>query len=712
MTVETAPYSERLTAPDADTLSGLGEYFAAGFYRRPSESMVERFARGLREWAEGMDVPPDSGDVLYPTGPAIMNGGDMAVGWFYVGAMSLNRDVLDAKVLRATEAEREELTRLEESWTSHQFPGGYTHSIPNYERVLGEGLNGFAQRVEDGLARSVLPGDETAAGFYRAMETTLGTARELHSRFVRELESSSADGEASRRNREALLDAYSRVPFEPATTFFEAAVCVNFIFYLDGCDNLGRFDQYMWPFYRDDVESGKLERSEAVALVRRQWRNVDESYGWNVAIGGTNVAGDDLSNDFTVVCIQAARGMRRPNLALRLGESTPDEVWDAAFDTILTGCGLPALYWDPNYFRAIDASDVPLPDDEKSEFAFGGCTELMVQGKSFVGSLDGDVNLPKILADTVQEALAGAESFGAFRREYFAAVEAAIEELTQLINGWQESKASHQPQPIRSLLVDDCVDDGREYSAGGARYNWSVINVMGLANAVDSLAAIEAVVFDSGDASPAELAEVLAHNFDGHEPLLRRLEAAPRFGNGDERADAIAAELSGHVFGELLRRKTWRGGPFVPSCLMFTTYAWFGKPVGATADGRFAGEPIADSAGPYQGRDVSGPTAMLRSVAEIDQQHAPGTLVVNIRLGREHFADDRQRGKLKALIRSYFDMGGLQLQANVIDQKTLEDAVEHPERYGDLVVRVGGYSEYWRNLDTDLRESILLRTEH
>ncbi|HDS74521.1 MAG TPA: formate C-acetyltransferase/glycerol dehydratase family glycyl radical enzyme, partial [Firmicutes bacterium] len=186
----------------------------------------------------------------------------------------------------------------------------------------------------------------------------------------------------------------------------------------------------------------------------------------------------------------------------------------------------------------------------------------------------------------------------------------------------------------------------------------------------------------------------------------------------DVKADELAADLSEFIFAEMLRRRTWRknadgeGGPFVPSCLMFTTYAHFGRQVGATPDGRRANEPIADSAGPYQGRDRSGPTAMLRSVTRLDQQHAPGTLVVNIRLGKSHLVGAEQRAKTRALLRTYFDMGGLQLQVNVVDQELLRDAVAHPDRYADLIVRIGGYSEYWSNLEPALRESVLLRTEH
>jgi formate C-acetyltransferase len=276
----------------------------------------------------------------------------------------------------------------------------------------------------------------------------------------------------------------------------------------------------------------------------------------------------------------------------------------------------------------------------------------------------------------------------------------------------QETKARWQPQVMRSLLIDDCIDNGREYNEGGARYNWAVVNVMGLANLVDSLAAIRQVVFDESAVTADELLEALEADFEGHEALRARLRACPKFGNGDPSVNDLAERVSEFVFRELLRQAPWRGGRFIPACLMFTTYAYFGKPVAATPDGRLAGEPIADSAGAYQGRDRSGPTCLLSSVSRIRHDLAPGTLVVNARFSRRYFDDPDQRRKLQELIQTYFELGGMQLQVNVVDQAVLQDAYAHPERHGDLIIRVGGYSEYWTRLDDDLRRAILERIEH
>ena len=685
----------------------VGEFFAAGFFGRPDDAVVVRIAEGLRCIARHRRLPEYRGGLLYPAGPSLWQGAE-AVSWYYVSIMGLQEGSLARKRQTATPQQAAALDALAAVWRDYPQAGGYTHSIPHYDRLLAEGLNGYEARIGRKNARQGAPVDPSAAELYEALHITLDIARIWRERFVEKIQSAQLDSEEAGRNSAALLEAYRRVPFEPAGGFREAMVCTNFIMYMDGPDNLGRFDQFMQRYY----EVGDVSREEALAYVRQLWRNIDDAHAWNVAVGGSDHEGAEASNEMTLICLEAAHGRRRPNLALRLREDTPDTVWDAALQAIATGCGLPALYCEENYLRAIREAHLNVTQEDIYRYAFGGCTELMVHGRSNVGSLDGDINLPRILVDTLHNNLRECGSFADLMNAYSRDLGAFILQHTATISSWQETRALYHPQPIRSLLVDDCIDSGREYAAGGARCNWSVINVMGLGNVVDSLCAVREVVFDKQEVPAAELLAALDADFDGADDVRRRLERCPRYGNDDERADGLAREVSSFVFREYLRYAPWRGGRFLPACLMFTTYAHFGKPVGATPDGRRAGTAIADSAGPVQGRDTSGPTAMLTSAAGIDQLHAPGTLVVNIRFGKEHFRSPAARQKVKDLIRSYFRMGGMQLQVNVVDQETLRKACEKPEDYGDLLIRVGGFTEYWRNLSPGLRQSILERTEH
>ncbi|MBN1341723.1 MAG: hypothetical protein JXQ73_03535 [Phycisphaerae bacterium] len=712
---ETLDQSDLLLRLTPDRLHDIGEHLSAGVFTDPDAPIIVRIAQGLHHFVQHVELEPYRGESLYPTGQAVWQRPPaMIVRWHYVSISPIDQHVLERKrtAFADTPERLETLNAIERFWRDYPPAGGYTHSIPNYDRMLAEGLRGAQMRIESGAAQAQHEPDDEARGLYDAMRITLDAARILHQRFVRQIQTATLDDPDDRANQQRLLDACARVPEHPAKTFYEAMLAANFFYYLDGPDDLGRFDQFMWPYYKADLDAGRIDRNEALALVARLWKNTDQACAWNTAIGGSKPDGSRADNDLTLVCLEAARGMRRPNLALRIRKDTPQAVWDAAFDTIRTGCGLPALYCEENYLQAIREAHLNVPDEDMHRFAFGGCTELMIHGCSNVGSLDGDFNMPKLLVDSLRQDLPECRTFDAFYEAYKRRCAGTISDTAGEISAAQRRKALWHPQPIRSLMIDDCLQRGWEYAAGGARYNWSVVNIMGLGNAVDSLCAVREVLFEKQELSAAELLDVLDRDYDGAERWRQRFALCPRYGNGHERADRLARDLSEFVFTQWQRYAPWRGGKFLPACLMFTTYALFGEVVAATPDGRRNAQPIADSAGPVQGRDRGGPTAMLRSVAGIDQRHAPGTLVVNVRFSPSIFATPQDRARLQSLVRAYFDMGGMQLQINVVDQAVLEAAMADPDKYGDMIIRIGGFSEYWKNLSPALRRSVLERTEH
>jgi len=548
--------------------------------------------------------------------------------------------------------------------------------------------------------------------FYLGLQDVLAGIEIWHGRILDMLNNTRLDDHEADDRRKRLISAYERVPFQPAESFFEAIVAYNFAYYLDDCDNPGRVDQELFPYYENDARSGMVTHKEAVELIRCLWENCDANSGWSAGIGGTKPSGDAAYNEMTIACLEAAQNIRRPNLQLHIRRDMPQEVWDAALDAIATGCGLPALYNEEEYLKSLRNAHLGIRENDLGWHNGGGCTETMIHGRSNVGSLDAGINLPLILVQTMKDNLASASSFDKFISEYKDDTAHVIRDITSDVNADQEAKASFRPQPMRSLLIDDCIDNGIEFNAGGARYNWSVINVAGLANVIDSLSAIREVVFEQKEKTGAELLEILQSNYEGQEVFRRRLGKCPRFGNDDPCADDIARDIAGFVFSEFLRYAPWRGGKFLASCLMFVTYADAGVPVGATPDGRPSGAPLADSAGPMQGRDRKGPTAMLKSVSNIPHYLAPGTLVVNARFVKDFFTKKEGRSELQNLIKTYFDMGGMQLQINVVDQEVLRDAIEHPEKYQDLIIRIGGYSEYFNRLSEALKQTVLERTEH
>lgn len=706
------------TLPVCALLEEAGEHLAAGYMACPDDPPLLRFCRALKRFYETCPLPAYGGEELYPCNAGLYAVGQAMV-FHYSQAMCFDLRLLDRKIEQAARPDvAQALRELRDAVAEYPPVLGYTHSIINFGRVLGEGLAGYRARLE--ALREQALADEAGDGhptdsrlrlqsprqFCEALLLLLEGLETLLERSAAHLE---ADGREQARRLAGLL---RRVPFAPAEGFYEAMVATNFLYYLDGSDDLGRFDQDLWPYYAADLASGAVTREAAGRWVAQLFANVDTCTGWNCAIGGTAPDGSEGCNDLTMLCLQVAKGRRRPNLALRLRRDTPQAYWDQALDTISGASGIPALYSEEGYLSAIEHADLGVAPRDLPWFAFGGCTELMVHGRSNVGSLDDTLNLALVFERSLHRHLPRCRSFRSFLELFKQDISEAVAELTARVDGYQETKAHWQPQPLRTLLVDDCLDNLQEFNAGGARYNWSVISIAGLPNTYDSLAAVQQVVFDRKEVTADQLLAALRANFEGHEQLRQRLSRCPHYGNSDDYVDELAREVAHHTFSEFMSRTPWRGGRYLASCLMFVTYGTFGEQVGATPDGRLAYTPVGDSAGAVQGRDCSGPTAYLRSVARVPHFLAPGTLVINIRFTRRLFDDPEARAQLQALIRTYFELGGMQLQINVVDQRVLQDALDHPEQHQDLIIRVGGYSEYFHRLGRDLQLSILERVEH
>ena len=709
--------------PDPHTLRQIGEHFAAGCFEDPDASPMRKWSRAVRRRLEARGLPIYQGTRLYPSGANSAGPGNEIVKPSYSYTYVYDDEALcrrmagcDDRTRRALIALQAQMRALGEQMDLISFANGvggrgYTHSIPNYGRVLREGLDAYAQRIDRGLERARRQNDERKSDFYSGLLDVLLGLRNWHGRMLRKLREMPALDGLGEQRRQALISAYQQVPFRPARTLFEAMVAYNWVFYADDCDNPGRVDLELWPYYEAEAAQGHA-RVEATGLIRELWENTDANNGWSAGIGGTGSKGEPAYTELTAVCLEAARSIRRPNLQLHIRRDMPQPIWDAAMDTLATGCGLPALYNEEMFLDALRDAHLGVRERDLGWYNGGGCTETMIHGCSNVGSLDAGINLPLILTGTLERHLAAAPSFQELEIAFLRDASATIKETVDQVNASQEARARWRPQPMRSLLVDDCIDDGVEFNAGGARYNWSTINVAGLANVVDSLVAIRQVVYDQRELSGREMLELLQRDFRGAEDVRKRLAACPKYGNDDPCADELARDVSEFVFREFMAYTPWRGGKFLASCLMFTTYARAGEPVGATPDGRQAGEPIADSAGPHQGRDRSGPTAMLKSVAGIPHHLAPGTLVVNARFSVDLFRSAAGRQRIQDLVRTYFDLGGMQIQVNVVDQKVLLDAMAHPDRHEDLIVRIGGYSEYFNRLSSQLQASVLERTEH
>jgi len=712
--------------PDSELLHALGEHFAAGYFELPGASPVRRWSRAVRRRFEHRPAPAYEGTALTPSGPraAFDDSVNRIVAPTYSFTWMMNRGKLEAARLREQGAARKtledldaamaELNAARDVWDSPHTVGGrgYTHSIPNYGRVLREGLDTYGLRVSAKLADARSIGDAGKVDFYLGLQDAIAGIRAWHQRIVDELARWPADSDEGARHRDALLAALWQVPFKPARSFYEALVAYNFVFYLDDCDNPGRLDRELEPTYQRDLRDGRVTPDSARTLLRAFAVNVAANEAWSAAIGGSLADGSPAYGEVTTLCLEAVHGLHRPSYELGVRADMPDRVWDVALDAVATGCGQPAFYNDPAYVEGLGDPRLGVRPEDAVWWNGGGCTETMVHGCSNVGSLDAGINLLLILEGTLTRSLPDAQTFEGLLTAYYRDVTAVVEDIADGVSRLQRAKAEVAPQPMRSLLIDDCIDRGVEFNAGGARYNWSVVNVAGLANVADALAAVREVVFEAQEVTETVLLDALRTDFAGSERLRQRLRACPRYGNDQPVVDELAAAIATHVFGAFDAHTPWRGGAFLPSCIMFTTYAAVGEHVGATPDGRHAGEPLADSIGPVTGRDRQGPTAMLRSVTRLPLASALGTPVLNMRFARTLFDEPESRQAIRDLIETYFDLGGLQIQLSVVDREVLEDAMVHPERHEDLIVRVGGFSAYFNSLTPALKQAILERTEH
>ncbi len=563
------------------------------------------------------------------------------------------------------------------------------------------------------LREAEASGDAGKVDFYSGVCDVFAGIRAWHQNILDHLSGHQPADEAEAARLRKLREVLTRIPFKPARTFYEAILTHVFVMYLDFCDNPGRLDIELAPYYEPDLAAGRITRAEALELLRELCRIVCDNDTWSATIGGTNPKGSPAFSEVTDLCLEAVIGHHRPNYQLRIRPDMPDSTWGAALDAIAAATGQPALHNEMLYLKSLKNAIPDLTDDDLAWWAGAGCTETLIQGRTNCGSLDAGFNLPWILEQSLHKHLIASPDFESFVSSFEAELVENIAHVTGLLNDIQRDRAIAMPHPMRTILHQDCIERGLDFNAGGARYNWGVLTLAGLANVADSLAALRDVVFSQGFCSKAALLDALKADFAGYDELLARLVRAPKFGNDAQDVDDLAAHVFSTACDEIARHRTYQGsGPYLPSCIIFMGAPAAGMDVGALPDGRRAREPIADSIGPYQGRDKNGPTATIRSVTKLPLHRAIGTPVFNLRIQPSALKSKSGRMRVRSLVEAYFELGGMQLQFSVVDQETLQDAIDNPEQYANLAVRVGGFSGLFTILSPELQQAILARTLH
>lgn len=481
----------------------------------------------------------------------------------------------------------------------------------------------------------------------------------------------------------------------------------------------GHLDRVLWPLYQADTERGALTRERALVLLECTYLLINElvadGLAMSVMVGGRDAEGNDVSNELSYLCMEALRRTRLiyPTVGLCWHEGTPPALTALTLELIADGCATPAFFGDETVQKGLRRLGCPPRD--ACNYINSTCVEITPVGGSNVWVASPYFNtcgllLEELAAQVASGPAATFEQFlAAYRRRLAAKVDAEAAEQNRL----RRLRRAHGRKPLQSLLTRACIQRGRDIDDGGAEYNWVECSFVGVANLADSLQAIRQEVYERGRLRLAELKAALDRNFGGNESLRRRLlQGCAKYGNQCRQVDSLVAGIVDFCVACCERQRMEPdGSPFVPGMFTWVMHQRLGSVTGATPDGRLAGEPFADGAGPAQGRERRGPTAAILSTVSWDHSRMIGGLAYNMKFSRGLLRTPEARRRLGDLVAAYLRLGGFETQINVVDASTLRKAMASPEQYRDLVVRIGGYCDYFTRQTPEMQEEIAARTE-
>lgn len=507
--------------------------------------------------------------------------------------------------------------------------------------------------------------------------------------------------------------------------------------------NPGRLDQHLFPVYSKEIENGTITKEEVYELLGCFWVKFNnhpsppkmgvtaqESSTYTdfclINLGGVGPDGKDAVNEMSYILLEVIKEMRilQPGSMVQISKKTPDQFIHKALDIIRTGFGQPSCFNTDAIIQELQRQGKSLVDARN-----GGCSGCVETGAFGTESywLTGYFNLPKVFELTINNGYdnptnqqVGLQTGQASDYKSFEELmEAFKRQLNYLIdikvrgnNVIEKTFATYLPVPFLSLLVEDCIASGKDYNCGGARYNTSYIQGVGLGSITDMLTSVRYHIYDKKNYSWNEVMKALSSDFEGYEQMqYDMIFNSPKYGNDDDYADQHAVAVFEIYYDAVNGRPTSRGGTHRINMLPTTSHVYFGSVTGATPDGRKAHLPLSEGISPFQGVDRQGPTSVIKSASKIDHLRTGGTLL-NQKFSPQFFEDENSYDNLTALIRSYFILDGHHIQFNVVNAETLKDAQKHPELHRDLIVRVAGYSDYFNDLGEDLQNEIINRTEH
>ncbi len=548
---------------------------------------------------------------------------------------------------------------------------------------------------------------------------------------------------------EKIAEVCSNIPANAPKTFWEALQHYWFIhlgviteYNTWDAFNPGRLDQHLNPFYMKDISDGTLTKEGAVELLQAFWIKfnnqpappkvgvtAEESGTYtdfcNINLGGLKEDGSNGVNELSYVLLDVIEDMRilQPSSNVQISEKTPEDFIKRALKIVKTGFGQPSVFNADAIVQELTRQGKSLLDARNG--GASGCVETGAFGKEAY-ILTGYFNLVKILEVTLHNGKDPStnKQIGIKTGDplSFRTFDELIEAYTKQIKHFVDIKIkgnqiieriwAQNPSPFLSILIDDCIINGKDYNDGGAKYNTSYIQIVGMGSITDCLTSLKYNIYDNQIITMEQMLYVLKNDFEGFEEIRQKLiSRTPKYGNDKDYADLITQQVFEIVYNAIDGRPNTRGGVHRINLLPTTVHIYFGKVTGATPDGRKAYTPLSEGISPVQGMDINGPTSVIKSAGKIDHLRTGGTLL-NQKFSPKFFSSESGINNVAHLIRSYFKMGGHHIQLNVVSANTLRAAQRNPVQYRNLIVRVAGYSDYYINLGKDLQDEIIKRTEH
>ncbi len=623
------------------------------------------------------------------------------------------------------------------------------HICPDCTLWLKKGPEGLRQEAEKHMEDA----DQESKVFYESICIVMEGVSHFMLRYAEEmrgLKDREKDGNR-RAEMEAVAANCENLAIRPAETFHEAVQSIWFLMVVLHMESNassfspGRLDKILYPYYQNDIEKGRLSEGQALEIIECLWLKFNEivymrnahsakyfagfPIGFNIAVGGQDEEGRNVENDISFLLLKAQEelGLPQPNLSVRLHENTPDDILKQAIKVVAKGSGMPQFFNDKAVIPALE--ELGVSHEDAMDYAIVGCVELTTQGNNLGWSDSAMFNLNKVLELTLtggMDLLSGEkigmdygslltyESFEELEESFQRQLDYFMDKMIPACEAVEKAHMELLPTPFLSAVINDCMENGVDVTAGGAHYNFSGIQMIQVANLADSMAALKKLVYEEKIIQPDELLSALKNNFEGYEIIRTQLlNKVPKYGNDVEWVDELGTKWAEYFKKRLGKFTNYRGGKYHTGMYTVSAHVPMGENVGASPDGRYAKTPLADGGmSPVYGRDISGPTAVLKSVSRLDKTLTSNGGLLNMKFLPEFFKNEAGIDKFALFLRAFVELEIPHIQFNVVNKEDLIAAKKNPEQYRSLTVRVAGYTAYFTELAGELQDEIIARTSY